>query len=178
MSARDFNPVPFEDVWHGAQRLRAPVNTSWMHTVTNASIWEGGEKWSIVSTNNRRSGGSVELPVLLMLFNYAVKRFVFLCNDQLSDVSDNSEWWSHAAPALICSYRSVRNAGSEHASCAQESTPVSLSPHWVCSRNYTFVYSHSSKIRWIVCVHSCYWATSSQFIIQAHVIDMANLLGW
>jgi len=48
-----------------------------------------------------------------MLFNYAVKRPLFLWNDQLSVVTDNGEWWPHALPLLYASYRFARDTPSE-----------------------------------------------------------------
>lgn len=98
----ELNPSPFKFIPHCAQRLE---HCEYMlNAVCHKSLpSERGRRVIYGVHKQHESWGSVELPVLLMLFNYAVKRFVFLCNDQLSDVSDNSEWWPHAAPALICS---------------------------------------------------------------------------
>lgn len=67
--------------------------------------------------------GEKKSSILLMLFNYAVKRPLFLWNDQLSVVSDNGEWWPHALPLLYASYRLARDTPSEREHLRSKKSP-------------------------------------------------------
>lgn len=84
--------------------------------------------WSMGSTNNTGLGVRWKCPFCLCYSIMRSSALCFLSNDQLSDVSDNSEWWSHAPPTLICCVSIARDRESERAlsMCAQNTASVTL----------------------------------------------------
>lgn len=136
----------------------------WMRCYTKALYYRerargGGifaRDWSMGSTNNTGLGVRWKCPFCLCYSIMRSSALCFLSNDQLSDVSDNSEWWSHAPPTLICCVSIARDRESERAlsMCAQNTASVTFpalqkySPK--LKRIHTFFLSQTTNILFLI----------------------------